>query len=194
MKARWAVQRQIAAGFSAAQIAEVQERITGGVIPEWLTAESREEARGYQKTAIALIEAHRAAETTQSTTTARAAEYQEEGSAVSAEPDSALESKPATQWQKGALTAHQIITAQAAAGYSADRIASKWEGALATYDDATATAEERQWHQGASETAADMIQTLRDMERAEAEQAQADRDQREAAQDGARPELEAEAG
>jgi hypothetical protein len=39
-----------------------------------------------------------------------------------------------------------------------------------------------------------MIQTLRDMERAEAEQAQADRDQREAAQDGARPELEAEAG
>jgi hypothetical protein len=192
VKARWAVQRQIAAGFSAAQIAEVQERITGGVIPEWLTAESREEARGYQETAIALIAAHRAAETTQSTTTARAAEHQEEGSAVSAEPDPAPEIKPATQWQKGALTAHQIITAQAAAGYSADRIAGKWEGALATYDDATAAAEERQWHQGASETAADMIQTLRDMERAEAEQAQVDRDQ--AARDQARPALEAEAG
>ena len=148
VKARWAVQRQIAAGFSAAQIAEVQERITGGVIPEWLTAESREEARGYQETAIALIAAHRAAETAQSTTAARAAEYQEEGSAVSAEPDPAPEIKPATQWQKGALTAHQIIIAQAAAGYSADRIAGKWEGALATYDDATATAEERQWHPG----------------------------------------------
>jgi hypothetical protein len=37
-----------------------------------------------------------------------------------------------------------------------------------------------------------MIQTLRDMERAEAEQAQVDRDQ--AARDQARPELEAEAG
>jgi hypothetical protein len=61
VKARWAVQRQIAAGFAAAQIAKIQERITGGVIPEWLTAESREEARGYQETAIALIEAHRAA-------------------------------------------------------------------------------------------------------------------------------------
>lgn len=194
MKARWAVQRQIAAGLSAAQIAEVQERITGGEIPEWLTAESREEARGYRETAIALIAAHRAAETTQSTTAARAAEYQEEGSAVSAEPDPAPEIKPATQWQKGALTAHQIITAQAAAGYSADRIAGKWEDALATYDDATATAEEREWHRGASETATDMIQTLRDMERAEAEQAQADRDQREAARGEARPELEAEAG
>jgi hypothetical protein len=191
VKARWAVQRQIAAGFSAAQIAEVQERITGGVIPEWLTAESprgspRIPGNGH------LIAAHWAAGTTQSTTAARAAEYQEEGSAVSAEPDPAPEIRPATQWQKGALTAHQIITAQAAAGYSADRIAGKWEGALATYDDATATAEERQWHQGASETAADMIQTLRDMERAEAEQAQVDRDQ--AARDQARPELEAEAG
>jgi hypothetical protein len=113
---------------------------------------------------------------------------------VSAELDWTLEIKPATQWQKGALTAHQIITAQAAAGYSADRIANKWEGALATYDDATATPEEREWHQGASETAADMIQTLRDMKRAEAEQAQADRDRRDAAQDQARRELEAEAG
>jgi hypothetical protein len=106
----------------------------------------------------------------------------------------ALQTRPATQWQKGALTAHRIITAQAAAGYSADRIAGRWESALATYDHATATPEERDWHQGASETAADMIQTLRDMERAEAEQAQADRDQRQAAQNVARPELEAEAG
>jgi hypothetical protein len=113
---------------------------------------------------------------------------------VSTGQDSAVDIKSATQWQKGALTAHQIITAQAAAGYSADRIAGKWEGALATYDDATATPEEREWHQGASETAADMIQTLRDMEQAETEQAQADRDQREAARDEARPELEAEAG
>jgi hypothetical protein len=192
--ARWAVQRQIAAGFSAAQITEIQGRITGAVIPERLTAESREEARGYQETAIALIEAHRTAESTQSTTAARAAQHQEEGTAMSTDAPPALETKPATQWQKGALTAHQIITAQAAAGYSADRIAGTWEGALASYDDAAATTGEQEWHQGASETAADMIQTLRDMERAEAEQAQAGRDQRDAARDEARPDLEAEAG
>lgn len=58
---------------------------------------------------------------------------------VNPDTSPALPIEPATQWHKGALTAHQIITAQAVAGYSADRIATKWEGALATYDDATAT-------------------------------------------------------
>ena len=136
-----------------------------------------------------------AAKTVQPTpTAAQAAQHQEEGAAVSTDPSPSLETMPATQWQRGAMTAHQIITAQAAAGYSAERVAAKWEGALATYDDANASLEERAWHRGASETAADMIQTLRAIERAEAEQAQADRDQRQAAQNVARSELEAEAG
>ena len=52
-----------------------------------------------------------------------------------------------------------------------------------------ATDAEREWHAGAEETAADMIQTLRDMERAEAEQAQAARDAAET-----EPDHEAEAG
>jgi len=193
--ARRAVQRQIAAGFSAAQIAEIQERIVGAVVPERLTAESREEARGYAETATALIEAHRAAQMTQlAAPPARAAQHQEEGTALSTDASPALETRPATQWQKGALTAHRIITAQAEAGCSADRIAAKWEGALVTYDDATASPEEREWHRGAGETAADMIQTLRDMERAEAEQAQAGRDRRQAVAAEAMPELESEAG
>jgi hypothetical protein len=194
-RAQRAIHSQIATAFSATQIAEIHERITGALLPERLTTESREEAHGYSQTATALIQAHRAAQTTQPTTTAaRAAQHQEEGTTVNTDPSPALQIRPATQWQKGALTAHQIITAQAAAGYSADRIAGKWDSALATYDHAKATPQEREWHQGASETAADMIQTLRDMERAEAEQAQTDRDQRQAARNEARPELEAEAG
>jgi hypothetical protein len=57
------------------------------------------------------------------------------------------------------------------AGHSADRIAERWDQALATYDDATATPAQREWHAGAEETARDMIQTWRDIQAAEAEQA-----------------------
>jgi hypothetical protein len=99
----------------------------------------------------------------------------------------ALETKTATEWMKGAQTAHDLIIRQIEAGQDADTIAAKWDQALATYDDATATGAERQWHAGAEETARDMIQTWRDMQRAEAEQAQAARNQRESG-------LEAEAG
>jgi hypothetical protein len=74
------------------------------------------------------------------------------------------------------------------AGHSADQIAARWDEALATYEDATATDAEREWHAGARQTATDMIQTWRDMERAEAEQAQAGRNERQAQ---AGPELEA---
>jgi hypothetical protein len=100
----------------------------------------------------------------------------------------APETLPATQWMKGAHTAHELIVRQVEAGHSADRIAERWDQALATYDDATATPAEREWHAGAEETARDMIQTWRDMQRAEAEQAQAARDERQP-----EPELEAEA-
>ena len=93
----------------------------------------------------------------------------------------ALETNAATEWMKGAQTAHDLIVRQ-----DAEVIAAKWDQALASYYDATATHSERAWHAGAEETARDMIQTWRDMQRAEAEQAQAARDQRES-------ELEAEA-
>jgi hypothetical protein len=87
---------------------------------------------------------------------------------------------------KGARTAHDLITRQVEAGHSADRIAERWDQALATYDDATATPTQREWHAGAEETARDMIQTWRDIQAAEAEQALA-------SQDAARPSQHAHA-
>jgi hypothetical protein len=190
--ARRLIEQQIAAGFSADRIAQVHAGITSGLCRERMMPEAREEAHGYRETAAAMIQAHRKATTPQPTTTAaEAAQHQDEGTPVStdAAPAAALETKPATEWMKGARTAHELIIRQAEAGHSADHIAGKWEEALSTYDDATATNAQREWHAGAKETAADMIQTLRDMEHAEAEQAQAARD---AAQ--TEPEHEAEAG
>jgi len=102
-----------------------------------------------------------------------------------------VETRPATEWMKGAQTAHDLIVRQVEAGQDADTIAAKWDQALATYDDATATGAERQWHAGAEETARDMIQTWRDIQRTEAEQAQAARDERQVKPE---PDLEAEAG
>jgi hypothetical protein len=95
-----------------------------------------------------------------------------------------VETRPATEWMKGARTAHELIVRQVEAGHSADRIAERWDEALATYDDSTASPAEREWHAGAEETARDMIQTWRDMQRAEAEQAQATRDEHQADRDG----------
>jgi len=190
--ARRLIEQQIAAGFSADRIAAVQARITSGLHSERMKPEACEEAQGYRETVAAMIQAHREATTPQPTATAaEGVQHQEEGTPVSTDtaPAPALETKPATEWMKGARTAHQLIIRQAEAGYSADQIAGKWEGALSTYDDATATDAEREWHAGAKETSADMIQTLRDMERAEAEQAQAAREAAES-----EPEHEAEAG
>ena len=101
------------------------------------------------------------------------------------------ETRPATQWMKGAATAHDLIVRQIEAGQDAEVIAAKWDQALATYDDATATGAQRKWHAGAEETARDMIQTWREVQRAEAEQRQADRDAREA---GRQAQAEPEAG
>jgi hypothetical protein len=190
--ARRLIEQQIAAGFSADRMAQVHVHITRGQLLVRMKPEACEEAQGYRETAAAMIQAHREATTPQPTTTAEeAGQHQEEGTPVStdAAPAAALETKPATEWMKGAWTAHQLIIRQAEAGYSADHIAGKWEEALSSYDDAVATDAEREWHAGAEETAADMIQTLRDMERAEAEQAQAARDAAET-----EPEHEAEAG
>jgi hypothetical protein len=96
------------------------------------------------------------------------------------EPEQELEVRNSTEWQNGAQTAHAIITRQVEAGQDAETIAAKWDGALATYDPERATPEQREWHDGAEETARDMIQTWREMARAEAEQAQAARDEAEA--------------
>jgi hypothetical protein len=90
---------------------------------------------------------------------------------------------------KGAATAHDLITRQVEAGHSADRIAERWDQALATYDDATATPAQREWHAGAEETARDMIQTWRDIQAAEAEQALASQ-----AEAGRQAQAEPEAG
>ena len=105
-----------------------------------------------------------------------------------AEPDI----RPATEWMKGAQTARDLIICQVHAGHSAGQIAARWQQALASYDDTTATPRQREWHAGAQHTAASMIQTWRDIEHAEAGQAQAARDQRQAA--GVWPGLEPEAG
>jgi hypothetical protein len=190
-RARRAVQQQINAGFSAARIAEVQGRILAAFIPERARAETREEARGYRETAEAMIAAHRQAATPQAATT-----DPKRGTTMNADnPSSALPIRQPTEWMKGAKTAHDLITRQVEAGYSADRIAERWDQALATYDDATATPAEREWHAGAEETARDMIQTWRDIQTAEAEQRQADEATREASQQtGAQANWEAEAG
>ena len=83
---------------------------------------------------------------------------------------------PATAWMKRARTAYDLITRQVEAGYSADRMAERWDQALATYDDATATPAQREWHACAEQTARDMIQTWRDIQAAEAEDALARQD------------------
>ena len=102
------------------------------------------------------------------------------------------ETRPATEWMKGAATAHDLIARQIGAVQHADTIAARWDQALASYD-ATATGAERPWHAGAEETALDMIQTWRELERAEAEQRQADRDATDVGRQ-AEPEHELEAG
>ena len=83
-------------------------------------------------------------------------------------------SAPASEWMRGAHTAYQIVTAQIDAGLSPVQVADRWAGALATYDAATATDAQREWHAGATHTARELIQTYRDALAAEAEQVVAD--------------------
>jgi hypothetical protein len=107
----------------------------------------------------------------------------------------ALPVHPATEWMKGARTADDLIVRQVEAGHSSDRIAERWDQALAAYDGTTAAPAERQWHAGAEETARDMIQTWRDIQAAEAEQRHAAHAARETShQADARTGWEAEAG
>ena len=92
--------------------------------------------------------------------------------------DRAPEAPAPTEQEKGAATARLIVLRQIEAGQSADQIADRWEGALAEHDPATATPGQQAWHDGARDEAAQLIQDWRDMQREEAEQAQAARDAR----------------
>ena len=135
------------------------------------------------------------AETQRATEWAQAAPatQPQEETEVSTDTEAGMQPRPATQWMKGAQIAHDLILAEADAGWPADQIAGRWDIALATYDDADATPEQREFRRGAAETAADMIQTLREMELSEAERAQAARDGRETEPEPA-PEPEPDSG
>jgi hypothetical protein len=191
---RRAIQQQIDAGFPADRIAEVQARILSALIPERLRPEGRQEARGYRDTAEAMIAAHRQASALHSATALAEPQKGQPMSADTTAAPGARPVQPATEWMKGAKTAHDLIVRQVEAGYSADRIAERWDQALAAYDDTTATRAEREWHAGAEETARDMIQTWRDIQRAEAEQRHAEAVSEPSRQAGLQADWEAEAG
>jgi hypothetical protein len=165
-------------GRSAEAIQAAYEFVTGPYRENRpRTPAAAAEMAAFSQHVTAAIKELRAAEREQAVPAAQPQEGTPEMSTDTAqERPPEVETRPATEWIKGAQTAHDIIVCQAEAGHSADDIAAKWEGTLATYDDAKATPEQREWHAGASQTAADMVQTLREMERAEAEQAQAARD------------------
>jgi predicted GIY-YIG superfamily endonuclease len=79
------------------------------------------------------------------------------------------ETRPVTEYMKGAGTADQIILAQAEHGMSPEQIEESQAKVLDSYDPDTATPEQAEWHQGYRDTAQMMVGTLRDMERAELE-------------------------
>ena len=163
-------------GWSADRLVAVLEYVTGPYREHGRHTEAAaQEMAAFTATVTAGIETQRATEWAQA---APATQPQEE-TEVSTDTEAGMQPRPATQWMKGAQTAHDLILAEADAGWPADQIAGRWDIALATYDDADATPEQREFCRGAAETAADMIQTLREMELAEAERAQAARDGRE---------------
>jgi hypothetical protein len=77
--------------------------------------------------------------------------------------------RPATEYQKGAATAHALVLRQIDAGHSAHRIAAIQEDVQGTFDRAAATHGQREWFRGYQEAAADIVQTYGDAERAEAQ-------------------------
>jgi hypothetical protein len=77
--------------------------------------------------------------------------------------------QPATEYQKGVATAHALVLRQIDAGYSPDHIAAIQADLQGTFDRVTATHSQQEWFRGYQETTANMIQTYRDAERAEAQ-------------------------
>ena len=179
-------------GWSADRIAAALEYVTAPYRASARHAEwAAQEMAAFTATVAAGIEAQRATERAQAAPAAQPQERTPEVSTDAQDRPAEVETQPATEWTKGAQTAHDLIVRQVEAGQDADAIAARWDEALATYDDATATDAQRQWHAGAEETARDMIQTWREIQGAEAEQTQAARNER---QSKTEPELEAEAG
>jgi hypothetical protein len=116
---------------------------------------------------------------------APAAQPQEGTQGVSTDTaqDRTREAREPTEREKGAATARLIVLRQIEAGQSADQIADRWEGALAEHDPATASPAQQAWHDSPRDEMAKLIQDWRHMQREEAEQAQAARDEREAVQE-----------
>jgi len=78
--------------------------------------------------------------------------------------------QPATEYQKGAAIAHALVLRQIDAGHSADHIAQVQVGAQGAFDDAQAnTLHQREWFAGYRDTAADIVETYKDAQLAEAE-------------------------
>jgi hypothetical protein len=164
------------------RIAAALEYVTGPYrANERHTARSAEEMAAFTATVAAGIEAQRQQERAQAPPAAQPHEGTQEVSTNTA-PDRAREAPAPTDREKGAATARLIVLRQIEAGQSADQIADRWEGALASHDADKATPEQQAWHDGARDEAAHLIQDWRDMQREEAEQAQATRDARDAAQ------------
>jgi hypothetical protein len=128
----------------------------------------------FTATVTAGIEAQRQQGRAQAAPTTQPQEGTHEVSINTAQ-DRAQEAPAPTEQEKGATTARLIVLRQIEAGQSADQIADRWEGALASHDVGKATPEQQAWHDGARDEATQLIQDWRDMQREEAEQAQAAR-------------------
>jgi hypothetical protein len=167
-------------GWTADRIAAALAYVTG----PWRehgrhTEAAAQEMAAFTATVTAGIEAQRTAERAQA---APAAQPEEELTVNTPTAETGPPPGAATEREKGAATARLIVLRQIEAGQSAEQIADRWEGALAEHDPATATPGQQAWHDGAREEAAHLIQDWRDVQREEAEQAQAARDARDAAQ------------
>jgi len=183
-------------GQSAEKIAAALDYVTGPYRENGArTGASAREMAAFIETVTAGIEAQRATERAAAPADQRQEGTHEMSTDTAQERQVAeVETRPATEWMKGARTAHELIVRQVEAGHSADRIAERWDEALATYDDTTATPAEREWHAGAEETARDMIQTWRDIQAAEAEQRATEAARESSQHTGTQPDWEAEAG
>jgi hypothetical protein len=169
-------------GWSADRIAAALAYVTGPYqANERHTERATQEMAAFTATVTAGIEVQRQQERAQAAPAAQPQEGTQEVSTNTAQ-DRAQEAREPTEYEKGAATARLIVLRQIEAGQSADQIAGRWEGALAEHDPDKATPEQQAWHDGAREEAAQLIQDWCDMQREEAEQAQAARDARDAAQ------------
>jgi len=169
-------------GWSAGRLAAALDYVTGPYRGHGRhTQAAAQEMAAFTATVTAGIEAQRQQERGQAASAAQPQEGIQEVSTNTAQ-DRAPEAPAPTEQEKGAATARLIVLRQIEAGQSAGQIADRWEGALASHDADKATPEQQAWHDGARDEAAHLIQDWRDMQREEAEQAQATRDARDAAQ------------